>query len=384
MQSVDELLAEAEAQTGLHDFGEDSFREGLERLVRALREEASLSAIGRHAMPALLRHLLAQRLQVEDWYRRHPEIDDEPIEAPLIGLGLPRTGSTALSFLLAEDPAARSLRLFEGREPCPPPSTVAGPDPRIARAEANAAAQAKLMPRMAAMLPSSSPTGPYECQDLMGLDFKSHYFQAYAHIPSYSDWLLREADLGSTYRYERRVLKLLQWGEPVRRPWRLKCPSHLLFLPQLDAAFPDARYVMTHRDPTDVMVSVVDVFCEVSKLMSETPDLHYLGRMNVEHWSVGMERALAFRDAGNDGRFYDMHFQAVQRDPIGEVRRLYAWLGEPVSEAFERGMERWWRENAETRAASVHPEPAAFGLDLERVRPLFAEYVERMEQWTTR
>jgi hypothetical protein len=218
----------------------------------------------------------------------------------------------------------------------------------------------------------------------MGLDFKSHYFHAYAHIPSYSDWLLREADLGSTYRYERRVLKLLQWGEPTRRPWRLKCPSHLLFLPQLDAAFPDARFVMTHRDPTDVMVSVVDVFSEVSKLMSEAPDLHYVGRMNVEHWSVGMERALAFRDAGNDARFYDMHFQDVQRDPIGEVRRLYAWLGEPVSEAFERGMQRWWRENAETRVANVHPDPAAFGLDLERVRPLFAKYVERMEQWTGR
>jgi hypothetical protein len=383
MQSVDELLAAAEAHTGLHDFGEDTFRDGLERLVRALREEARLSAIGNSAMPALLVNLLSQRLQVEDWYRRHPEIDDEPIEAPLFGLGLPRTGSTALACLLAEDPNARSLRLFEGTQPCPPPSTVVGPDPRIARAETSLAAQAKVMPRMAALVPSS-PTGPYECQDLMGLDFKSHYFHAYAHIPSYSHWLLRDADLTSTYRYERRVLKLLQWGEPVRRPWRLKCPSHLLFLPQLDAAFPDARFVMTHRDPTDVMVSVADVFVEVAKLMSEGVDLPYLGRLNVEHWSVGIERALAFRDAGNGHRFYDMHFRAMQRDPIGEVRRLYDWLGEPVTEAFERGMERWWRENAESRSENVHPEPAAFGLDLERVRPQFAKYVERMEQWTHR
>ena len=382
MESADALMAEAREQTGLRDFGEASFREGLERLVAALRTEATLSAIGRQAMPALIRHLLAQRLQVEEWYRRHPEIDDEPIESPLIGLGLPRTGSTALSFLLGEDPGARSLRLFEGRTPCPPPSTVEGPDPRIAQAAASAEAQAKMMPRMAALLPPSRPTSPYECQDLMGLDFKSHYFHAYAHIPSYSEWLVCEADLAPTYRYERRVLKLLQWGEPARRPWRLKCPSHLLFLPQLDAAFPDARYVMTHRDPTDVMVSVVDVFSEVSKLMSEAPDLHYLGRMNVEHWSVGMERTLAFRDAGNEARFYDMHFQAVQDDPIGEVRRLYAWLGESVSDAFEEGMERWWRENAMTRTASVHPEPTAFGLDLEQVRPRFARYVERMEEWT--
>jgi len=218
----------------------------------------------------------------------------------------------------------------------------------------------------------------------MGLDFKSHSFHAYAHVPSYSRWLLHEADLRSTYRYERRVLKLLQWGEPARRPWRLKCPSHLLFLSQLDTAFPDARFVMTHRDPTDVMVSVADVFLEVSKLMSEQVDLHYLARLNVEHWSVGMERALAFREAGNDHRFFDMHFQAVQRDPVGEVRRLYEWLGEPVTDEFEQGMARWWRENAETRAANVHPDAAAFGLDLERVRPLFAKYVERMARWTAR
>ncbi len=108
------------------------------------------------------------------------------------------------------------------------------------------------------------PTGPMECQELMALDFRAHYFPAFAHLPSYTEWLL-DADLTSTYRYERRALKLLQWGEPVRRPWRLKCPSHLLWLDDLDAVFPDARFVMTHRDPTDVMVSVADVYHEVGK-----------------------------------------------------------------------------------------------------------------------
>jgi len=333
-------------------------------------------------MRGLIVHLLGQRLQVEDWYRRHPEIEDERTEAPLLGLGLPRTGSTALAFLLAEDPNARSLRRFEGTEPCPPPSTVAPPDPRIAKAEAQGAMIDQMAPRMAALVPST-PTGPYECQDLMGLDFKSWYFQAYAHIPSYSQWLVYEADLTSTYRYERRVLKLLQWGEPTR-PWRLKCPNHLAHLDALDTAFPDARFVMTHRDPSEVIVSVADVYAEVSRIFSRDVDLHYLGAMNVEHWSVAMERAIAFRDAGNDHRFYDMDFRAVQRDPIGEVRGLYAWLREPVTEAFETGMRRWWREQAEARPENVHPDPAVFGIDLEKVRPLFAEYVDRMAKWTAR
>ena len=98
---VDELLATARDRTGLDDFGEDSFREGLECLVRALETEATLNAIGEIVLPELILKHLTQRLQIEDWYRRHPEIEDEPIEAPLIGLGLPRTGSTALSILLS-------------------------------------------------------------------------------------------------------------------------------------------------------------------------------------------------------------------------------------------------------------------------------------------
>lgn len=380
MESAGELLHAARAATGLDDFGPGDFREGLDRLVRALDDEAALSDVGLVVLPHLIGNLLAQRLQVEDWYRRHPEIDDEPITAPLIGLGLPRTGSTALACLLAEDPGARSLRRWEAANPCPPPSTVKGADPRIELAVAAAAAQDELAPRLASLVPSS-PTGPEECQDLMALSFRSHYFQAFAHVPSYSAWL-RDADLTSTYAYERRVLKLLQWGAPAR-PWRLKCPSHLLWLDALDRVFPDARYVMTHRDPTEVMVSVADVYCEVASQFGTEVDPRYMGRLNVDHWGVAMERLLAFRAAHGDERFFDLRFEDVQRDPIGEVRRLYGWLDEPVTATFLAGMRRWWEENAVERVKVVHPDPAHFGIDLDQVRRRFRDYASRIPAWTT-
>jgi hypothetical protein len=381
MESHDELLEVARAQTGLHDFGDDSFLEGLEILVRALRGEASLNAIGEMAIRDRIVGYLGQRLQIEDWYCRHPEIDDEPIDAPLIGLGLPRTGSTALSCLLGEDPNARSLRRWESAQPCPPPSTVEAPDPRIAQTEAEVELQRQTTPRMLALVPTTA-TSPYECQDLMALDFRSHLFQAFAYVPSYSKWLL-DADLTSTYLYERRTLKLLQWGSEAL-PWRLKCPTHLLFLSYLDGAFPDARFVMTHRDPTDVMLSVADVYAEVATMFSHDIDRRYLGELNVEHWSIGMERALAFRDAGADTRFYDIDFRAMQRDPVGEVRGLYRWLGEPVTEGFEAGMNRWWQENAQNREQHELPDPDVYGIDPDVVRPLFADYVTRMTRWTER
>jgi hypothetical protein len=366
------LLKEAQAETGLRDFGDPSFREGLEILVRSLHSEARLNAIGERVLRQRIVGHLKQRLQVEDWYRRHPEIEDVPIKAPLIGLGLPRTGSTALSCLLAEDPNARSLRRWEASEPCPPPGTVNGLDPRI---ECDTQRQSGTK----AHTPTSA-TGATECQDLMALDFKAQIFNAFAQIPSYAEWLL-DADFTSTYLYERRVLKLLQWRFPAR-PWRLKAPTHILYLDHLNRAFPDARFVMTHRDPTEVMLSVAGVYADIIANFTDHVDACYLGKLNVEQWSIGIRRALAFRDSGNDARFYDIDFRAMQRDPIGEVRGLYAWLGEPVSDEFEAGMQRWWKHNSENREPSVYADAATYGLNLDRIRPLFADYTARVATWT--
>ena len=368
------VLDEARTQTGLSDFGEDSYGEGLDILLCALRDEARLNDRGQAFLHQRIVGYLSQRLQVEDWYRRHPEIDDVPITAPLIGLGLPRTGSTALSMLLAQDPDVRYLRRWESSQPCPPPSTVQGVDPRIPTGQGEMVGTRRHVP--------GDTHGPMECHELMALDFKSHIFQSFAQIPSYSRWLVGNADLTSTLRYQRRVMKLLAWGEP-QRPWRLKCPSHVLWLDALDAAFPDARFVMTHRDPTDVILSVADLYADIIGSFSAEIDRRYIGRLNVEHWSLGMDRALEFREGVIGDRFFDIDFRAMQNDPIGEVTGLYAWLGAPVSDLFESRMHSWWEHAAAEREPSSHADPVEFGIDLDEVRPRFARYVDSARRWTT-
>ena len=375
MLTTSGVMGEARAQTGLTDFGEDSFREGLNILLSSLQDEARLHDRGGAFLHQRIVGYLSQRLQVEDWYRRHPEIDEVPITAPLIGLGLPRTGSTALSMLLAQDPDVRYLRRWESSQPCPPPSTVQGVDPRIPTGKGEMVGTRYHVP--------ADTHGPMECHELMALDFKSHLFQSFAEIPSYSAWLVDGADLTSTYRYQRRVMKLLQWGEP-RRPWRLKCPSHVLWLDALDTVFPDARFVMTHRDPTDVILSVADLYADIIGSFSSAIDRPYIGRLNVEHWSLGMERALRFRADGAEDRFYDIDFRAMQADPIGEVTGLYAWLGAPVGEEFRARMRSWWTQAAAEREASSHADPVEFGIDFNEVRPRFARYVNSASRWTAR
>ena len=373
MLTANDAMGEASAQTGLTDFGEDAFAEGLEILLSALRNEARLNERGQAFLHQRIVGYLSQRLQVEDWYRRYPEIDDVAITAPLIGLGLPRTGSTALSMLLAQDPDVRYLRRWESSQPCPPPSTVQGVDPRIPPDKGEMIGTRHHVP--------GDTHGPMECHELMALDFKSHIFQSFAEIPSYSTWLVHGADLTPTLRYQRRVMKLLQWGEPAR-PWRLKCPSHVLWLNALDAAFPDARFVMTHRDPTDVILSVADLYADIIGSFATEIDRPYIGRLNVEHWSLGMDRALKFRAGGADDRFYDIAFRAMQDDPIAEITGLYAWLGAPVGAEFEARMQSWWEHAAAEREPSSHADPVAFGIDFDEVRPLFAPYVESARRWT--
>jgi hypothetical protein len=376
MDRVAELIKRAHSTTGLVDFGEETFREGLERLTDAVDREARLTESGAAAFDAQLVHHLSQRLQVEDWYRRHPEIDNEQITAPLIGLGLPRTGSTALGCLLGEDPAARSLRSWEASTPCPPPEKATEhSDPRIERARQSLARRGELFPRMKTMFPSS-PTSPTECHGLQALDFKTHLFQAQVQVPSYSTWLNEEADLIPTYRYVKRVLKLLQWRCPPQR-WRLKNPSHILFIDALNEVFPDARFWMTHRDIADVVPSAADLYYELARAFSDDIDKHYLGRLNADTWELGMRRLIAFRDAGHEERFLDIPFAPFQKNPFPFIERLYAFLGEDFSPEARSRMEQWRTDTPREQHGEHRYEPTDFGLSVPGLRERFRFYSER-------
>lgn len=376
MDHVDALLAQACRQTNLSNFGGGDFREGLDILVTALDREARLNAMGRAATDAQIIMLLANRLQVEDWYTRHPEIDEQEIVAPLIGLGLPRTGSTALGILLGEDPAVRSLHNWETMWPCPPPdaATIAH-DPRIGWAEDSMARREQMFPRMTSMLPSTA-TSPSECQLFMGLDFKSQIFQAFAHIPSYVEWFIHNADLVPTYQYVKRVLKLLQWRCPPNR-WRLKNPSHSLFINALNEVFPDARFVMTHRDVGGVIPSVADLYFELRKAYSDNVDMHAIGAETSSVFELGMHRMITFRDAGHEHRFFDIKFIPFQKDPFPSIEALYEFLGETLSPQARAKMDVWWHSKTPEDRCYERTDPAVFGLNLEHLRAQFGFYAAR-------
>ena len=374
---VGDLIDAACSRTGLDDFGVDTWREGLEVLVRSTNDEARLSEMGDGVVADQYVGYLVNRLQIEDWYRRHPEIDEQEIVAPLFGLSLPRTGSTALSFLLALDPARRSLRTWEAQQPCPPPETATEhTDPRIAATQAGIDMQHELFPDFVGLLPASA-TGPQECLLILAFDFRSQVFDGSARIPTYTEWMLA-CDMEPAYRYHQRVLKLLQWRCPPTR-WWLKTPSHMHSITALDRVYPDARFVITHRDVASVIPSVAALMSSLSRTLTDDPDPDYLGRHNSDVWDLALHRTIAFRDAGAEDRFFDIGFTDMQKDPIAAVRRLYTWLGEDLGAEAETRMAQWWDANSRERHGAHTYRPEDYGLDLEEIRRRFDFYTARFD-----
>jgi hypothetical protein len=352
--------------------------EALGVLVRSANEDADLSSEGEMAFGGTIASLLLRRLQVEDTYTRHPEIDDQAIESVLFGLGLPRTGSTALSYLLAQDRGVRSLRQWEASQPTPPPDIKGeDTDPRFLAAQRAMAGMSNMPSELKSMLPSSAD-GPAECLDLLSMTFRCMALDVMAKTPSYGRWLVDECDFDPAYRYHQRVIKLLQWHRPPSR-WRLKTPAHLLSIESLNRVYPDARFVTTHRDVTRVIPSVASVETAVVRMMTGNADPVYIGEHCADTWDVCLRRFIAFRDRIGEGRFYDIAFDDLQTDPIGTIRGLYEWLGEEFTPATVDAMELWWKTNEEEREqAGPHRYRAEdFGLDTAQLAERFAYYGER-------
>jgi hypothetical protein len=317
-------------------------------------------------------HTLANRLQIEDWFARHPEIGEERVHVELLGVGFPRTGSTALAHLLGEDPTVRSLRMWEASSPCPPPGVSAEADQaRLAAAQAQLAAQDQALPQFKSMLPQSA-TGPMEDHELVALEFKSQSYLAFARLNNYAEWYL-DCDVEPAYRYERRVLQLLQWRCPPTR-WQLKSPTHTLFLDAFERVFPEARFVMTHREVANVLPSVTDLYCTLLQGGNTAVDKREVGALNMHQWGVAIDRVLAFRAAGHDEDFYDVGFAAFQADPIAEIRGLYSWLGRDLTAETEARMRRWGENNPRDQHRTHHYDTADFGFTDHALEGRFGAY----------
>jgi hypothetical protein len=370
------LLDAARRRTRLDDFGGEEFREPLRMVLEGLDAEARLTPIGRIAARQDVVALLANRLQLQDDARRHPGMAAAPIRRPIFIVGLPRTGSTLLHHLLAQDPASRVPQAWEVMFPSPPPEAERyGADPRIARAARQLAWFDAMAPRFKAIHPLGAQLA-LECIAIMSPTFLSPRFHTTYRVPTYQAWLERH-DLRPAYRFHRRFLQHLQWGAPGQR-WVLKAPSHLFGLPALLETYPDAHIVQTHRDPLTVLASVASLTAALQGAFTDQIDLAEIGAEVSHRWTEGLDRALQFRRSAAIGadRFVDIRYHDLIRDPMAAVARIYAHLDIALTAAAETRMRRFLAENPPGKHGPHWYSLSAFGLGAEELARRFAVYRE--------
>jgi len=371
---VEALVEAARKQTGLSDFGGDTWRPALEILIDSANREARLNALGRASLESHVVTLLVNRLQVADRIRRHPEILAQRIERPLFVVGLGRTGSTRLQYLLAQDPATRSLRRFESVRSCPlAGSTPAGPDPRIALMEREDEAAGLLLPEFKS-IHHEPVDGPTECVMLFRQEFRSYCLESQWALPSWGEWYMG-CDMAPAYAYHHRVLQVLHAQQPGC--WMLKSPVHSMALDALIAEYPDARFVMTHRDPLQVVASTCSLAVTLVGLGSDADHRRYLVRRWTEVSQAVIERILDFRARHPERSFHDLHYRDLVRDPVGAVRGIYEHFGERLAPDAEARIGAYAAAHRQGEFGTHAYSVAEFGLDQPQVRRGFAGYCER-------
>lgn len=371
------LLDEARRRTGLEDFGGDAFREPLGRLLLSFENEAGLTLLGRIAARQDLLRLLSNRLRMQEDRRRHPQIAGEQVRRPIFVTGLPRTGTTLLHGLLAQDPAHRAPLNWETMFPSPPPERSRYlSDQRIELAARQLRWFYRLNPEFRRIHPIGARL-PEECLIITSHSFRSFQFETSHRVPSYQAWL-EESDLRLSYADHRRFLQHLQWRCPAER-WVVKAPAHLYGFEAIFAVYPDAHVVLTHRDPLEVVPSMASLHSVLRSTFSDTVDPKEVGLEVTRRWAEGIRRALAHRDSGRvaASRFCDVQYADLMRDPIGAVKQIYALFDLEFTPVAEQRMRRFLAENPKDKHGRHRYSLEQFGLSAEQERARYRTYSER-------
>ncbi|MEZ0175032.1 MAG: sulfotransferase [Candidatus Reddybacter sp.] len=367
------LLSAAVKAGRAEDFGSDDFREPLQQLLASLEEGDNLHPFGRFYIKQMLVGLLVNRLKLVELWKHQPQVLNERITAPLIILGLPRTGTSFLFELLAQDPAHRYLTNWEATvaQVAPEGNYSWEKDPRRKLGRRLMRFQNYLAPQMRE-IHSFHLDGPEECTPLLMQGFSTLAIASMFNVPQYSEWL-NTASHTETYRHFKKILKTLQWKYPGER-WLLKSPSHIEAVDSLLGVFPDARLVQIHRDPVKAVASFASLSATFRGICSSKVDMEELGQQALSRLSRDFSTYLRVRKNCDSSRFFDLMYRDLITDPTASVDRVYQHFGMKLSKEAGQQMRQYLGRKREGGGHNYSPED--FGLSAAQIRDQFGDYIE--------
>jgi hypothetical protein len=372
---ADALHARARAETGLDDFGADDYRERLDVYLAALHDITTMHAAGVVNFHMQLAQWLRNRLLLTDLLKRHPEINDIELLAPVVIAGLPRTGTTHLHNLLAAAPTFRTIPYWESNEPFPLPAEAGvEPDPRRTRMDAAVEFMNALMPHFPLMHEMTTDHVHEEIQ-LLANDFSSMLFETLGHVPRWRDYYLSH-DQTPHYEHLATQLKALQFLRGGRR-WLLKSPQHLEQLPVLDNVFPGVIVIITHRDPVPVALSMLTMLTYSARMHCSPVPVDEIAATWIDRLELMLGALARDREVIGPDRSIDVRFDEFMADELSVAATVYELAGEPVTDEAHAAMRDYLSGHQRGRLGTVATSAQMFGLDENELRSRFAPYVER-------
>jgi len=376
----EELCAVAQRRTGLSDFGEPPLEPVLSTLVRSLETEADLHPLGRYLMRVHLLGLLQTRLRLtRAWHAHSDALNGTPVHRPVFIVGMPRSGSTFLHELLAEDPASRAPRVWEVMFPVALRGDAErGRRRRIRKAEFCLWWFRRLAPEADSVYPMRART-PHECVAIHSYTFHSEEFVSTCRVPTYEKYL-RAAGLTSVYIWQKKFLQTLQFGGEPRR-WILKSPDHVHGLEELFAVFPDAMIIQTHRNPFQVLRSSAELTRVLQSLYARPAEAGQVAARETRLLADGTERFLHFRDAHPElaHRFVDVKYSDLVAEPLTAIQHIYQRLDLPLSSIASYRMKSMASKRSRYRGVVNRLNPIHWGREAEVQAQRFERYCSRFD-----
>ncbi|CAN7321663.1 sulfotransferase [Phenylobacterium sp. LjRoot225] len=369
--TFEDIVNAAREKARTPDPDTDTWKEGLEILLRDHEREGRLTERGWAIVKNRYVETLAARMQVDDYIRKTPAVVEAPIKRPVFILGLPRTGTTMLSYMLDADPANRSMLRWEAYNAAPPAAPGAlKTDPRCLAEIAKDETMLKMAPKVAAAH-FEPGDGPTECVHLVAQDFRSLMLAVTTTVPTYHDWILF-TDMESAFEHRKRVLQILQSSNPGR--WVLKMPSDSLFIRQLFKSFPDAKVIWTHRDPYAAVGSSFGMRGGSRPMFEMDEGRDYMRQRFPLQLALHAARPLEVSRERPDDIFH-CYYDDLVADPLAQLKKIYRWLGDEWTDAGEAGMRAWLQDNPQNKRGKHTYSLAEWGLSKKDLEPYFSDYL---------
>lgn len=371
---ADDIVQTAARRAASSHFGPPDFIERLRLIVETVEREARLHWIGRIAVRQSLLMALESRFAVYGHRHAHPEIADVPVEKPIFIVGLPRTGTTILFNLLAQDPANRAPQGWEVQFPHPPPDPhTYTTDTRIEKARKYFGQMEKMAPELPAIHEVGAQL-PQECMPILAHTLLSPQPSIVYNIPSYQAWVDRQS-AAPAYSYHRHFLEHLQ-SRYMKDRWVLKSPVHLRTLDALLTEYPDARLIFTHRDPAKTIPSLASLIYTIRGIVTDAVDAAAIGREQLAWWADALDRATEVRTKHEDkaNQLIDIRFDEVIADPVAALHRVYDRFDLGWSDEIESRMRAFLSDNPRGKHGTHRYTPGDFGLRAGEIRERFEDY----------